>query len=89
MLHRIAKVDQQYAQRMVKVGEGFLVEPRDVPLLIAIGRIDPQADDPVPGFMPRSAQEQPAQGYATRIMTAILPAQSGPAVRGRKAKAPQ
>lgn len=56
----IAKVTQVYGtrQRQVKKGQRFHVEPKDVPILKALGRIDDVGVD------------QPAQGYRTRAMTA-------------------
>lgn len=49
MPQRVAKVDQEYAGRQVKVGEVFRVEPGDVGLLSVLGRIedkDMQAESP-------------------------------------------
>lgn len=54
-MQRIAKVAQEYAQRQIKVGETFDVEPQDVHLLLTIGRIEPVAGE---------------TGYVTRDMTA-------------------
>lgn len=72
MQKRIAKVDQEYAGRLVRVGQGFDVEPQDVVLLLTIGRIEPQDGDVLPGFMQRDMSCSGPQNYATRVMTANL-----------------
>jgi hypothetical protein len=58
MPERIAKVAQEYAQRQIKVGERFHVEPEHIVLLLALGRIEPEEID---------------SGYQTRDMTAGRP----------------
>lgn len=49
-VERTAKVDQEYAQRQVKVGQRFHVEQQDVQVLLILGRIEPV--DGEAGFIP-------------------------------------
>lgn len=41
-MQRVARIEQTYALRPVKVGEPFEVEPQDVEILLKLGRIEPE-----------------------------------------------
>lgn len=60
-LERIAKEEQTYGSKLrrIKVGQRFHVEPQDVHILLALGRIQPIEGEP--GFV---------QQYRTREMKA-------------------
>ena len=58
-VERTAKVEQEYAQRQVKVGQRFQVEEQDVNALLALGRIEPVSGEA--GYV---------QPYRTREMKA-------------------
>jgi len=62
MQQRTAKIAQIYADRQIAPGETFAVEPKDVHLLLVLGRIEPERGEP--GYV-----GQP-DGYATRQMVA-------------------
>lgn len=51
MIERISKIAHQYAGRELAVGDRFKVEPQDVNLLLALGRIEPVEGEP--GYLSR------------------------------------
>lgn len=64
---RIAKVEQEYAGRRLQVGEAFEPEPQHVPLLLALGRIEPMDGDPVD--VTRDMTVETSGNYLTRDLT--------------------
>lgn len=58
MPDRISKTEHEYAGRRLSKGDMFHVEQQDIPLLLAIGRIEP---------------EEGEEGYLTRDMRASKP----------------
>jgi hypothetical protein len=64
-----ALVEQEYADRRIKVGEAFDVEPIHVQLLSMLGRIDPQEGS----YEARDIRAGNAPAYSTRAMTAARP----------------
>lgn len=70
MHRRVAKVAQEYAGRQVDVGETFDVDQQDLELLIAIGRVEREDGDAVPGFVKRDVVATTPANYNTRDMVA-------------------
>jgi hypothetical protein len=70
MPERICKSPHEYAGRQVEVGQRFHVEPADVELMLAMGRIEREEGDKAPGYVPRDMAAGWAGGYATREMVA-------------------
>lgn len=68
MQERISKVAHEYAGRKLTVGEVFECAPRDVKLLLALGRIEPEEGEP--GYVERDMTAGNAGEYRTRDMNA-------------------
>lgn len=69
MPQRVAKIEQEYAGRIVKPGESFEVEPGDVQLLLDLGRIERTAQDPPPPWYQQPVSPTPPPAvYQTRDM---------------------
>jgi hypothetical protein len=72
MPQRVAKVEQEYAGRAVKVGEAFDVDQQDVQLLLDMGRIERGDEDSPPPFyqvkVPTPSPIAATGSYATREM---------------------
>lgn len=70
MPERICAIAHEYAGRQVKVGDRFEVEPGDVELMLATGRVQRESDDRVPGYVSRDMAANWPHGYQTAAMTA-------------------
>lgn len=68
MPERISKESHEYAGRPVKVGDRFHVEPGDVAIMLAMGRIEREEGDSVPAHVSRDMVATWPNGYATRDM---------------------
>lgn len=67
---RICKVPHEYAGRQVEVGERFDVEPAHVELAVALGRVEREPDDIVPGYVTRDMAANWPNAYSPRAMSA-------------------
>lgn len=81
MQERISKVAHEYAGRQLKVGDAFDIEPDHVPLLLALGRIEPAECEL--GYVARDMSAGAPAEYRTRDMNAETPCVK----RGYKRKA--
>jgi hypothetical protein len=70
MIERTCKLPHEYGGRQIEVGQRFTLEPADVALAVALGRIEREDSDPVPGFVPRDMAANWPNTYSTRAMTA-------------------
>ena len=68
MPQRISAAPHEYAGRQYQVGDPFDCEAQDVALLLAIGRIAPEAGEP--GYVDRDLTAAAPAPYATRDMAA-------------------
>lgn len=84
MKQRTCKAPHVYGGRAREVGERFPVEPGDVEVMLAMGRIEREKSDSVPGYVPRDMAASWAGGYATRDMTSDV--QGTAAKRGYQRK---
>jgi hypothetical protein len=69
-MERICKMAHEYAGRQVEVGDRFEVEPGDVALMLAMGRIQREEGDEVPAHVARDLASTWPDCYNTRAMTA-------------------
>ena len=81
MPERLCKVPHTYAGRQIEVGQRFEVDPADVELMLAMGRIEREDGDKVPAHVnARDAATWP-NTYTTRDMSAARPARRGRGAR--------
>jgi hypothetical protein len=62
MQKRISRMVQEYAGRLVYVGEGFEVEEAHVSLLLHLGRIEPEVGEP--GYVKHRRKQSRERGIA-------------------------
>lgn len=63
-MQRISKAEHEYGGRRLKVGDRFHVEPKDVELLLALGRIEPEEGEA--GYRTRDMAAAASREYQTR-----------------------
>ena len=68
MPERTCKTTHEYAGRQVDVGQRFHVEPADVDLMVAMGRIEKEEGDKVPDHVAHSQAAAWPQ-YENRAMS--------------------
>jgi hypothetical protein len=66
---RTSKTEHEYPYgHRRQVGDRFDVDDKDVPVLLVLGRIDPEAGEA--GFVPHHSNDAGRSSYPTREMTA-------------------